>query len=171
MKLRLPASTAAAAPAAVATSNASDVRSALDKWASYYGVDAHLAHALAWMESGYNNAMVSNVGAQGVMQILPSTWQYVESVLIGHSVSDHGVDGNLVGVADPGLGALGNYGGPTETIPLLPGSPAIDAGTSTGANVIAALRLAERLPAGATVVTVMCDTGMKYLKSFGALPA
>lgn len=37
------------------------------------------------------------------------------------------------------------------------------AGTSTGANVIAALRLAERLGAGATVVTVMCDTGMKYL--------
>ena len=35
-----------------------------------------------------------------------------------------------VGVADPGLGALGNYGGPTETIPLLPGSPAIDAGSS-----------------------------------------
>jgi cysteine synthase A len=37
------------------------------------------------------------------------------------------------------------------------------AGTSTGANVIAALRLAERLGSGATVVTVMCDTGMKYL--------
>ena len=37
------------------------------------------------------------------------------------------------------------------------------AGTSTGANVIAALRLAERLGPGATVVTVMCDTGMKYL--------
>ena len=37
------------------------------------------------------------------------------------------------------------------------------AGTSTGGNVIAALRLAEQLGAGATVVTVMCDTGMKYL--------
>jgi cysteine synthase A len=37
------------------------------------------------------------------------------------------------------------------------------AGTSTGANVIAALRLARRLGAGATIVTVMCDTGMKYL--------
>ena len=37
------------------------------------------------------------------------------------------------------------------------------AGTSTGANVIAALRLAERLGAGSTVVTVLCDTGMKYL--------
>jgi cysteine synthase A len=42
------------------------------------------------------------------------------------------------------------------------------AGTSTGANVIAALRVAERLGPDATVVTVMCDTGMKYLRSFGA---
>jgi cysteine synthase len=39
----------------------------------------------------------------------------------------------------------------------------IFAGTSTGGNIIAALRLAEQLGAGATVVTVMCDTGMKYL--------
>jgi cysteine synthase len=42
------------------------------------------------------------------------------------------------------------------------------AGMSTGANVIAALRIAERLGPGATVVTVMCDTGMKYLKTYGA---
>ncbi len=37
------------------------------------------------------------------------------------------------------------------------------AGTSTGANVLAALRLAEELGPDATIVTVMCDTGMKYL--------
>jgi len=43
------------------------------------------------------------------------------------------------------------------------------AGTSTGANVVAALRLAERLGPGATVASVMCDTGMKYLKTFGAM--
>jgi cysteine synthase A len=42
------------------------------------------------------------------------------------------------------------------------------AGTSTGANVLAALRLAEQLRPDATVVTVMCDTGMKYLKTYGA---
>jgi len=41
------------------------------------------------------------------------------------------------------------------------------AGTSTGANVIAALRLAEYLPPGSTIVTVMCDTGMKYLSRLG----
>ncbi len=42
------------------------------------------------------------------------------------------------------------------------------AGASTGANVVASLRIAEQLPAGSTVVTVMCDTGMKYLKTYGA---
>ncbi len=45
------------------------------------------------------------------------------------------------------------------------------AGTSTGGNVVAALRLAERLGPNATIVTLMCDTGMKYLNSFGAQPA
>jgi cysteine synthase len=39
----------------------------------------------------------------------------------------------------------------------------IFAGTSTGANVVAALRLSEQLGSDATIVTVMCDTGMKYL--------
>jgi len=42
------------------------------------------------------------------------------------------------------------------------------AGTSTGCNVIAALRLAEELGPEATVVTVMCDTGMKYLSKTAA---
>jgi len=42
------------------------------------------------------------------------------------------------------------------------------AGTSIGGNVVAALQLAERLDPGATVVTLMCDTGMKYLNSFAA---
>src|SRR5262249_56915468 len=41
-----------------------------------------------------------------------------------------GVNHNQVGVANPGLGSLGNYGGPTQTIPLLAGSPAINAGNN-----------------------------------------
>lgn len=39
-------------------------------------------------------------------------------------------------------------------------------GSSTGANVTAALRVAERLGPDATIVTIMCDSGMKYLKTF-----
>ncbi len=37
------------------------------------------------------------------------------------------------------------------------------AGTSTGGNVVAALRVAAQLGPNANVITVMCDTGMKYL--------
>ena len=42
---------------------------------------------------------------------------------------------------------------------------ALFAGTSTGANLIAAIRLGKRLGPEATVVTVMCDSGIKYLST------
>src|SRR5262245_7746545 len=43
-----------------------------------------------------------------------------------------GTQGNLVlaSLAGLGLAPLGNYGGPTQTIALLPGSPALRAGTA-----------------------------------------
>jgi cysteine synthase len=40
---------------------------------------------------------------------------------------------------------------------------AIFAGTSTGANVVAALRVAERLDAKATVATIIIDSGLRYV--------
>jgi cysteine synthase A len=42
---------------------------------------------------------------------------------------------------------------------------ALFAGTSTGANVVAALRLAVRLGPGRTVATLACDSGLKYLST------
>jgi cysteine synthase B len=36
-------------------------------------------------------------------------------------------------------------------------------GTSSGANVFAALRLARTLPRGSVVVTILCDGGERYL--------
>lgn len=39
------------------------------------------------------------------------------------------------------------------------------AGTSSGANVVAALQIAERLGPGAKVATLMVDSGMKYLST------
>jgi len=98
VKLRIPAAVHVVPTAASAT-NAATVRDSLDHWSAHYGIDRSLARALAWMESGYNNTVVSNVGAQGVMQLLPTTWDYVENVLIGHSVA-HDADGNVhVGMA------------------------------------------------------------------------
>lgn len=42
---------------------------------------------------------------------------------------------------------------------------ALFAGTSSGANVVAAIRIAQRLGQGKTVVTLACDTGLKYLST------
>ena len=42
---------------------------------------------------------------------------------------------------------------------------ALFAGTSSGANVIAAIQVAERLGPGGTVVTLMADSGLKYLST------
>ena len=41
----------------------------------------------------------------------------------------------------------------------------IFAGTSSGANVVAALRVAERLGPKATVVTIIVDSGLRYLST------
>ena len=87
--LKLPA----AAPAA-----AGQVRDALDAWAARAGVSQSLVRALAWMESGYQPKTVSSAGAQGVMQTLPSTRQFVEEVLVGKPIP-HTVSGDVqVGV-------------------------------------------------------------------------
>lgn len=42
---------------------------------------------------------------------------------------------------------------------------ALFGGTSSGANVVAAIRVAGRLGAEGTVVTLMCDSGLKYLST------
>lgn len=84
---------------AVRTQSVASIQALLDEWASHYGVSVHLVRALAWMESGYNNNLVSSVGARGIMQLLPTTFKFVESVLIGHHLR-HDADGNVrAGVA------------------------------------------------------------------------
>jgi LysM repeat protein len=100
-KLRIPiAARVRTTPVAYrSTDRVAAVRPLLDRWAAHYGVSVHLVRALAWMESGYNNALVSPAGAHGIMQLLPTTWRFVETVVIGHRVR-HTADGNVrIGVA------------------------------------------------------------------------
>jgi LysM repeat protein len=99
-KLRIPISHhLTATRVAERTMSVESVRSLLDYWAAHYGVSVHLVRALAWMESGYNNALVSSVGARGIMQLLPTTFRFAETVLIGHRVR-HDASGNVrAGVA------------------------------------------------------------------------
>jgi soluble lytic murein transglycosylase-like protein len=83
-RLVLPKGARLTAPAAAGPPASRDsVRAALDYWSRVYGVDPALARALAWMESGFQQDVVSNVGAIGVMQLLPETWEFVDLVLLG----------------------------------------------------------------------------------------
>ena len=66
-----------------------------------------------------------------------------------------GVNGNTVGVASPELGPLANSGGPTQTIALLPGSPAIDAGS----NELDGLATDQRGSGYARIVNGTIDIG------------
>jgi LysM repeat protein len=70
------------------------VRAAIDRWAVAYGVDPKLARALAWMESGFQQDVVSSAGAIGVMQLLPETWQWVDTLLLGE-VTPRTYEGNV----------------------------------------------------------------------------
>jgi peptidoglycan hydrolase-like protein with peptidoglycan-binding domain len=89
-----PATAVPTAPTAVATVSNDAVRASLDRWSTVYGVDPRLARATAWMESGFQPDVVSNVGAVGVMQLLPGTWTWVDRFLLG-TTTPRTYDGNI----------------------------------------------------------------------------
>ncbi|MBS1950450.1 MAG: Pyridoxal-5'-phosphate-dependent enzyme beta superfamily (fold type II) [Cytophagales bacterium] len=84
----------------------------------------------------------------------------------------HKVDGIAVGFVPPLLNK-NFYDGVMEVdesearamVKKLAAQEGIFAGTSTGINVVAAIELAKQLGSGHTVVTVACDSGLKYLSS------
>lgn len=94
------------------------------------------------------------------------------SVLLGGTPGPHKIEGVGIGYLPPlwdpsavdGIEAV-----PTaeakETARRLAREEGLFAGTSTGANVVAALRVAARLGPGARVVTLACDSGLKYLST------
>jgi LysM repeat protein len=87
-RLRMPSAAPALTPQRV------DVRGMLNQWSAHLGVDAHLVRALAWMESGFQTEIVSSAGARGVLQTLPTTRTYVETVLAGRKIPSS-VDGDI----------------------------------------------------------------------------
>jgi cysteine synthase A len=94
------------------------------------------------------------------------------SVLRGEQPGPHKIEGVGIGYTPP----LWDPGLVDEIVPVktddakemarrLAREEAVFAGTSSGANVIAALQVAERLGPKAKVVTLMADSGLKYLNT------
>ena len=88
----------------------------------------------------YSTATLENTIVAGNMAGTagPDAYDYITSLgnnLIGQTDGSSGwvasdLTGTIATPLDPTLGPVGNYGGPTETMGLLPGSPAIDAGNN-----------------------------------------
>jgi cysteine synthase A len=91
------------------------------------------------------------------------------SVLLGGQPGPHKIEGVGIGSTpplwEPGLVdevlAVGTEEA-KEMARRLAREEALFAGTSSGANVIAAIRIGQRLGPDATVVTLMADSGLKY---------
>ena len=92
------------------------------------------------------------------------------SVLLGGPAGPHKIEGIGIGYTPP----LWEASLVDEILPVttddakdmarrLAREEALFAGTSSGANVVAAIRVAERLGPGRKVVTLMADSGLKYL--------
>jgi cysteine synthase len=94
------------------------------------------------------------------------------AVLLGGQAGPHGIEGVGIGYTPPlWEPALVDSIQPVKTDDAkemarrLAREEALFAGTSSGANVVAALQVAERLGPGAKVVTLMADFGLKYLST------
>jgi hypothetical protein len=85
----------------------------------YYSGAGHptIQNVILW------GATPSSGGAQ--IYIDPTT---PSTLAVSNSIVQGGYAGATDPLSGPLLGKLGDYGGPTQTIPLLPGSPAIDTG-------------------------------------------
>jgi hypothetical protein len=76
-----------------ASASRADVRRLVVRTAHRYGVDPHLALAISWQESGWQQRRTSSAGAVGAMQIMPGTgrWMslYVDRPLNIYSLRDN----------------------------------------------------------------------------------
>jgi cysteine synthase A len=151
----------------------------IDQVAAYHAMAAEIIEQTGGRVDGFVQSVGTAASVVGIGEALRKhdpevTIVAVEpaesAVLSGGPTGAHGIDGVGAGYVVPLW-----YDGAAEHIEGVSTADAaamaarlarqegLFAGTSTGANVIAALRLAERLDPGSTIVTVMCDTGMKYL--------
>lgn len=65
-----------------------DVESIIEEMSAAYGVDASLVKALATVESGWRQGVVSPAGARGVMQIMPGTAAWLEADVFGMELNE-----------------------------------------------------------------------------------
>jgi LysM repeat protein len=67
------------------------IRATAPRW----GVDRSLALAVSYMEAGFNQSMVSKVGAVGAMQIMPETGRWLSDYVVHRKLDIHRASDNV----------------------------------------------------------------------------
>lgn len=102
-RLRIPSARSSGAASTSAPAMAApraNVGRLLEQTAAQYGFKASFIKALAYLESGWNQSARSSVGAVGVMQVLPSTGEFVARYVVGRPLNVYDTRDNIVaGVA------------------------------------------------------------------------
>ena len=81
------------------------VRRVIVEEARRFGVPKALALAVAWQESGWQQGVVSHAGAVGVMQLLPTTADWVGQAMLGTTIDPRDLRQNVRG----GVRLLAHY--------------------------------------------------------------
>jgi LysM repeat protein len=75
----------------------SEVGPLITRIAARYGVDANLARAIAYHESGYSQFLRSHAGAIGVMQLMPYTADWLGPSVVGRRLDARNIHDNVEG--------------------------------------------------------------------------
>jgi cysteine synthase len=152
-----------------------------DSIAGYYALGEEIWSQTKGEVDAFVHCVGTGASSRGVATVLKRYKPGVEivvvepaesSVLLGAAAGPHKIEGVGIGYTPPLFD-------PTlvdEIVPVstedakemarrLAREEALFAGTSSGANVVAAIRVAERLGPDAKVVTLMADSGLKYLST------
>jgi soluble lytic murein transglycosylase-like protein len=68
---------------------------AFQRWAAEYDLDPGLLMALAWLESGWQNGVISPAGAIGIGQLLPDTVDFLATSVMGRRLDPHDPGSNI----------------------------------------------------------------------------
>jgi cysteine synthase A len=153
----------------------------VDTIAGYHGLAGEIWAQTEGGVDAFVHAVGTGASSRGVAEVLRkrkasvhiAVVEPVESAVLGGGApGPHKIEGVGIGYEPP----LFDRSVVDEIIPVstadakamarrLAREEALFAGTSSGANVIAATRIAERLGTGKKVVTLMVDSGLKYINT------
>jgi LysM repeat protein len=85
-----------------------------ERWAAQYGIPVEFLMAVTWLESGWQNSVVSNKGAVGIGQLMPVTSQWLANEVIGIGRLNPNVPDDNIRMTAAFLGWLRRSMGSTE---------------------------------------------------------